>query len=545
MLIKWQKNWKVAKEREMDKREKARKATAILHEKHRREEARKAQERANAERDRVNEHWRTACLQGKESGCVKLCNLDLKSVGDSVYTFHCDHGRELKELRLDGLGLSSLESIPTRCRDLEKLSLASNNIQDISNIHLLDKLTQINLLRNQITQIPSTIHQLTNLVRLEVANNSLTELPAEVSQLRGLKHLNLECNRLTELPVVLGRLECETLNLSDNKFTVCPPCITDMKKLRRLSVNYNEIGVLPGRLHRLKELQSLHASKNRIVILPDSIVDMISLQSLWFDFNRLSALPPNFHKLTKLKELKLEGNPDIVYPPIEIIARGTEDVLRWSRQRLELSKTAKMKQIIECLNEVLKQVHRYKIGGILHESLFQVIEDEFQFPPDALWTVFLPELSKVWADPTQSSKCSIGSFPYERAEVERAMFEFRDAAGPVVRKTAHGRFRVCSCIETRGSSTACIPPMRTDWMCSRPALLLRKICFEENMREQRRLKAEQKAIKDAEGAVKKIANAFLQSDEGRLTVREEALKRLATVQLPKKSALSKLLRKFK
>lgn len=65
------------------------------------------------------------------------------------------------------------------------------------------------------------------------------------------------------------------------------------------------------------------------------------------------------------------------------------------------------------------------------------------------------------------------------------------------------------------------------------------------MREKRRLKAEQKAIKDAEGAVRKIANAFLQSDEGRLTVREEALKRLATVQLPKKSALSKLLRKFK
>jgi hypothetical protein len=526
----------------LENAEERRKLTAILHEKHQREKARKARERVNAERDNVEQQWKAACELGKETGCVSLCNLDMKSIGNSVYTFPDDYGRVLKELRLDGIGLSSLGKLPTRCRDLEKLSLASNHIQDISNIHFLGKLTQLNLLKNQIMQLPSTVNLLTNLTRMEVANNSLTDIPAELSKLRGLKHLNLECNRLAELPVALGRLDCETLNLSNNKFTVCPPCVVDMKNLRRLSINYNEIGVLPGGLHKLKKLQSFHASKNRIIILPDSIVDMASLHSLWFDYNQLSALPPNFHKLTKLQELKLEGNPDFVYPPINIVARGTEEVLRWSRQRLELSKTAKMKHIVESLNEVLKQVHRYKIGGALHESLFQVIGDEFQFPPFALWTIFLPELSKMWTDPTQSANNGIKSFPYERAEVERAMFEFRDAAGPILRKTAHGRFRMCSCVETRGSSTACIP-MQGGSMCTRPALLLRKICYEENMKEKRRQVAEEKAIEVAESAAKKIANAFLESDEGIMTVREEALK-VAAVQLPQKSALSQVLKKL-
>ena len=58
--------------------------------------------------------------------------------------------------------------------------------------------------------------------------------------------------------------------------------------------------------------------------------------------------------------------------------------------------------------------------------------------------------------------------------------------------------------------------------------MMRKECYEENMREKRRLLAEEKSIEDAERAAKNVATQFLTSDEGILTVREEAIKRMAS-----------------
>lgn len=436
-----------------------RQLAATLHGRYRKDKLNKEKAEAEKEIQRNIEAWNAACDLGKEEGKVSLCWLDLKHVGKQIYTFHSDYSIRLNELRLDGIGLSSLEKITTSCRDLEKLSVASNSIQEISGISNLVKLKNLNLLRNQLTHLPEEIGLLVNLMRFDAANNLLTEIPAEISNLSGLKYLNLECNMLVELPVAFGKLECEVLNLSKNQFTVCPPCVVDMYNLRKFSINYNEIGCLPGGLDKLKRLESLHASKNRISILPDAIIGMTSLQSLWFDYNELSALPPNFHRLTKLTELKLEGNPDLVYPPIQLVAQGTEEVLRWSRQRLEKGKAAKIRHIVQSVGEVLNQVQRYKIGGTpLHESVFEVVDDEFQFPPDAFWNIFLPQLNKIWNDAEKSSNAGIQSFPYERTEVEQALFQFRDAAGPIVRKNARANFRICSCMSTRGSEQVCIPP---------------------------------------------------------------------------------------
>ena len=497
-----------------------------LRSEHRRETAKTQANDAEMELAKIDDAWKAACDQGKETGSVSLCWLDMQHVGERVYSFERDYRSKLMKLRLDGIGLTTadVEGIAKHCLHLEKLSLAANCIEDISScsIQNLSRLTELNLLRNQLTRLPASICLLNNLTRLDVVNNKLTELPPEISNLRGLKQLILEGNELRELPSTFGKLECEVLNLNSNKFIVCPSCIIDMKQLRQLSINGNEIGCLPCGLQKLKKLEVIHASKNRLTVLPDSIVDVYSLRCLWFDFNKLSAIPPNFHRLKRLKELKLEGNADLVYPPIRIVAKGTEEVLRWSRNRLEMAKSAKIRHIVQSLEEVMNLVQRYKIGGSMHESLFEVVDDnQFQFPPDALWNIFLPELRKM-----SNSHRDAVSFPYERTEVEQAIFQFRDAAGPIVKKTARAMFRRCSCMETGQSTLVCIPP-KTGWMCTRPALLLRKECYEENMREKRRQMAEEKRVADAERAAKNLATAFLASEEGILTVREEALKRMA------------------
>ena len=202
-----------------------------LHDKHRRVQQKKLEEEATLDKQRIELCWKNACELGSETGCVSLCWIGMKHVGERIYSFGSDFRRELRQLRLDGIGLKSLEEIPTRCGDLEKLSLASNSIEDISNIHLIGNLRQLNLIRNKLAYLPRSIGQLAQLTRLDVADNELAQIPSEISQLRLLKHLDLECNRLTDLPISFGRLPCESLNLSNNKFTVCPSCIVDMKNL--------------------------------------------------------------------------------------------------------------------------------------------------------------------------------------------------------------------------------------------------------------------------------------------------------------------------
>ena len=361
------------------------------------------------------------------------------------------------------------------------------------------------------------------------SNNKLVELPSEIGALRQLKHLNLESNELVALPASFGKLLCEVVNLNYNNFGVFPDPVLQMQKLRELSIMGNKLAELYSTLGggSFKCLEVLHASRNRISILPDSIVDISSLTCIWADYNRLSALPPNFHRLRQLQVLKLEGNVDMIYPHIETVVLGVEEVLRWSRSRLETKKIAKVRHIVQSLEEVLTLIHRRRIGGELHESIFRVNGDSYQFPPDVLWSIFIPELKKIWSDPENTSNDGIKSFAFERHEVEQALFDFRDAAGPMVKRLPKARFGRCSCIQTGNRLQVCIPPKK-DFMCTRPALLVRrKVAYEENMRAKRRLQEEERRIEDAAKAAEANVKSFCATDDGMIMVHDEAEKRLA------------------
>ena len=376
----------------------------------------------NEELQRIDSVWKSACEDGKLNGKIRVCWLDLKTVSNRVYSFQYDYDTPLKELILDGIGLTSLEDICQHCKDLTHLSLVSNEIQDLSGVDNLVHLCHMNLLRNNLTQLPSTIGLLTNLKKLELANNRLTTLPDCFGQLTQLNHINLEDNELSELPVSFRKLKCEVVNLNNNYFSVFPDCLIEMSNLCQLSTMANQLIDLPVSIGRMKCLKVLKASKNRINIIPDSIVNLSSLEVLWLDFNKLSALPNNFHNLTRLKVLKLDGNVDMIYPSLDVLVLGVEEVHRWSRQRVDETRIKRLRVIIQNLEEVLSLVKRHRIGGNLHESLFQVNEGCYQIVPDALFNVFIPELRRtIWSNQDFASG-GITSFPFERQECEQALF---------------------------------------------------------------------------------------------------------------------------
>lgn len=464
--------------------------------------------------------WKQAC--DVADGTVRISWKDLPIVSERVYNYKTTYGRDLLHLALDGINLNNLQNIPQFCHSLRHLSLASNSINDINGIHLLTNLVYLNLLRNQLTVLPAGIGNLVNLQRLEVANNKLSGIPSSIGKLSRLTHLNLESNELTNLPRDFGKLKCEVLNLNQNNCLSIPDCVMNMSNLRRLSVIGNELTSLPIGLHRFTVLEVLLASRNRISILPDSIVDVPMLRELWLDNNQISSIPNNFHRLTKLQVLKLEGNVDMIYPSADIIAMGAKEVLRWSRNRVSRKRLEKVKNIVQSLGEVLQQIQAYKVGGDLHESVFRVVDDDsYQFPPDALWSILLPELNQLWSNPAVFAG-GMNSFPFERREVEQAIFQFKDAAGSIVKKNPSAKFRKCSCLQP-------CKPTNDGFMCKRPALLLRmNMVYEENMIEKRRLQAFEKKIADAATTAETIAKNYLSTDDGMMMVRDEAEKRIAS-----------------
>ena len=121
----------------------------------------------------------------------------------------------------------------------------------------------------------------------------------------------------------------------------------------------------------------------------------------------------------------------------------------------------------------------------------------------------------MWSDPDKASSDGIKSFPFARDEAEQALFAFRDAAGPIVRRAPAARFRRCACVPR------CLPPA-IGYMCQRPAVAVRRrIAYEEDMIERRRAREEERRVAEAAG------RAFLESEDGMVMAREEAEKRLA------------------
>lgn len=528
--------------------------------------------RSSVPQHNVDNKATTTCTHA----CVRLAWKNLGHISPRIYNFQTTYGISLIRLCIVGNNLTSTESIGTHCHTLEFLDLSCNNITciaDDDDLLQLKSLKSLILLRNQINSLPASLDCLKKLEVLELANNKLKTLPPSFGNLEEIVKLNLECNELTYLPETLqGMSKCETLLLSSNQLQFLPESIARMPSLHTLSVNDNQLRYLPSNIGQAQHLKTLHASKNNLMELPLSICRLNEktqgggLTSLWLDSNpSLAALPPNFHFLTQLKELKMEHCVNMVYPNHNIIRNNgdTTLVLDWSRKRKASAIYGRQLNIVLSVQDILKQVHKYKIGSLRQPflSIFELVQDDdgegekgeewYQFPINLLWELFIPKLkSTIWNNDLISNRGNITSFTYERNEVELVLFNFQDACGNIMKYNAKSWFRRCSCcyldkkIDNKNiqmmkrtnnhgedkKRIVCIPPYRHTWMCERPAVLVRKdIVLERHMTEKRRMENETKEIRNAVRASEVMAKRYLDTDEGKVMVREIAEERMKTM----------------
>jgi len=247
--------------------------------------------------------------------------------------------QQVKKQRLTELDLmsNSLTEIPTEVFELEwleTLNLCSNQLTIVpETIARLTNLSVLVLYANQLTIVPEAISRLTNLSQLYLGNNQLTSVPESITRLTNLSKLDLSWNQLTIVPETIARLtNLSQLDLSDNQLTSVPESISRLTNLSKLSLSYNQLTSVPESIARLTNLSKLDLSDNQLTSGPESITRLTNLSELNLRENQLTSVPESITRLTNLSELSLSRNP-LEDPPIEIANQGINAIREYFRQK--------------------------------------------------------------------------------------------------------------------------------------------------------------------------------------------------------------------
>ncbi|XP_072039785.1 uncharacterized protein [Amphiura filiformis] len=143
------------------------------------------------------------------------------------------------------------------------LSLKAHFIASIPEMSPLVKtITYLNLSFNDFMIFPSEVLSLKNLTVLKMRNNPLKEIPDSISNLSRLKTFVVSFCLLSSLPLGMFQLPLQFLDVSFNKLTYLPNEIKNLKKVRALNVEGNQIPAMPSGALKLRRLRYLRVFNN-------------------------------------------------------------------------------------------------------------------------------------------------------------------------------------------------------------------------------------------------------------------------------------------
>ncbi|XP_065640191.1 leucine-rich repeat-containing protein 40 isoform X2 [Hydra vulgaris] len=145
---------------------------------------------------------------------------------------------------------------------------------------------------------------------------------------------NTTQNTIEKLLEWNAQSQSKQLDLSKKKLVTLPDKIYDLKHLQFVSLEGNEIEVIPEIFSvSLFQLLWLDLRNNNLRSLPKSISKMFHLKNLLLENNKLSSLPLELGYLTSLTGLNLSNNP-LVFPPKHVIEIGVKGILKFLQEKL-------------------------------------------------------------------------------------------------------------------------------------------------------------------------------------------------------------------
>lgn len=161
-----------------------------------------------------------------------------------------------------------------------------------------------------VESIISRIEQSKSIDSLNLSNRGLKMLPTRLGTLVHLHSLYLDNNGLIFVPEIGALTQLEELSLEANQITLLPESFGNLRALKTLNLSKNHnLKCLSGQIVRsLDQLTVLWLNECGLMYVPKEIGCLVGLEKLGLKSNRIEHIPEEFGMLTRLRWLSLENN---------------------------------------------------------------------------------------------------------------------------------------------------------------------------------------------------------------------------------------------
>ncbi len=238
----------------------------------------------------------------------------IKEISDEIKYF-----QSLEELNLKSNPLESFPSEILELKKLKKLNLCNNSFTELPDLSNLRDLELLNIRSNSISEIPESIFSLIKLKTLDLGfNHNIKTISNKIHQLQHLESLSINQNDIEVLPLEFSQLKnLLLLNVSGNPLKNHLDIIAKLPTLKSLDISYNhgEPISIPESMGELKLLNYLDISGCNIVEIPNTIGELKNLEFLNIKNSEVESIDPAIGNLLKLNTLNLANNGNLKSVP--------------------------------------------------------------------------------------------------------------------------------------------------------------------------------------------------------------------------------------
>eukprot|EP00002_Diphylleia_rotans_P039296 TRINITY_DN9088_c0_g2_i2.p1 TRINITY_DN9088_c0_g2~~TRINITY_DN9088_c0_g2_i2.p1 ORF type:complete len:239 (+),score=54.30 TRINITY_DN9088_c0_g2_i2:61-777(+) len=178
--------------------------------------------------------------------------------------------------------------------------------------HLFSSIRELDTIiwSNKKYKKPESLKEIISARNIDFRQKDLRALPREIwGHLLLLTDLRVLKSQMTWLPELIEQMShLISLDLSDNKLSGIKSMRIFHTGLVQLSLNNAQLSTLPDDVGILRNLTKLSLDFNQISSLPESIGELGNLLFFSIEKNKLTYVPSSFGELTSLRKFEFLGN---------------------------------------------------------------------------------------------------------------------------------------------------------------------------------------------------------------------------------------------
>lgn len=215
-----------------------------------------------------------------------------------------------QDLILNNRRVEALAKTMEEVKEVRKLDLGINNLQDVAALKDMQQLIYLNLSKNKIKSFAvfCTDDLFPNLKWLDISNNKITEFPA--LKLAKLEYLDIGYNKLEKVNEVWnGHPTLRILKTIDNKFKTFT-AFKALPNLEELYMGNNMITALSG-WETIPAVKKLHLRRNKIEKIDEELLPLEKLEYINLRGNKIASLDilERLFKNVKCLDINVLNNP--------------------------------------------------------------------------------------------------------------------------------------------------------------------------------------------------------------------------------------------